>query len=695
MPPKTYSVTKQANHLSELKEVLLQIARADIQTDKGIIPVNVLMDSGSQLSFISSSLASQLPKAQGFVDLTINALQSSVAQMYPQHQLTINCQDGTSINIDGVEIQNILPPLDTSAWHQGAELFPSKDLSVYTQDKVVIDLLIGGDQLHHFMTSEPPERRESLISFETVLGPTLLGPLPSSSMKKKVSAASLVEATPPKEQLGCFSTTTHEKQIDEAMNQFLQNISEEEKESKREETQEILDRFYSEIKFANNVYSVPLLWKREHPPLPTNQHLATTWLLSLKKKLLKDGLYHAYNSDVERQVAEDSIEFVGKLSSENTSPGHHFLPHFPVLRPNHPTTPLRIVFAANCGKVSLNDCLDEGPSLINDLTSLLRRFRTGRVGFSGDLRKAFNSLEIKEEDRPKLQFLWFDEHGDIVVFRHKRVQFGPTCSPFLLFATLNYHLLHADNAVALQLISEFYSDNLVGSTDHELTCLNHLTQAIDILKKGNFNLRNCRTNSKTINEKLKTMGKLDDSNILKILGLQWNTDSDTLSFSKINPISSPLTKRKLLAFTASLFDPMGLLIYASAPCMAFVTKLWALNYEWDEELTPELAEEWAPLQDKAIDASSTIIHRHHPLDPARAIKVCVFTDSSDLSAAAVASSRGRKTQDLQPDKNERCHHTEKRTSWCSTRCQIGRKIDEELRKCVPQDGIPPVLRLNN
>ena len=249
-----------------------------------------------------------------------------------------------------------------------------------------------------------------------------------------------------------------------------------------------MQTFYSEITFHNNVYQVPLLWKQNHPPLPTNYHMARSWLTSLKKKLKKDGHYDHYHADVKRQLQEDSIELVGKVTAENTSPGHHFLPHFAVHRPHHPMTPLRIVFAANCGKVSLNDCLDEGPSLINDLTSLLRQFRTGKVGYSGDLRKAFNSLEIKEADHAKLQFLWFDEEGNIVVF--------------LLFATLNYHLLHADSEVALKIITEFYSDNLVGSTDDELACLNYLTQGIDILQRGNFNLRNCRTNSVSVNEKL-------------------------------------------------------------------------------------------------------------------------------------------------------------------------------------------------
>ena len=337
-----------------------------------------------------------------------------------------------------------------------------------------------------------------------------------------------------------------------------------------------------------------------------------------------------------RQLKEGIIEELGPPTPENTSVGHHFLPHFAVLRPHHKTTPLRVVFAANAGKVSLNSTLMEGPSLLNDLTTLLRQFRTRKFAMTGDLRKAFNSLEIHEEDRRHLQFFWYNDQGELRVFRHKRVQFGPSCSPFLLFATLNYHLMATATDTALSLISKFYSDNLLTGTDDELHGLTYITEAIDILATGGFNLRDCRSNSSVINKKLQDIGKLNDESTMSVLGLTWDSHHDTLSFQEAQRVQRPLTKRKCLSFTAGIYDPLGLLIYATSPCMSFITKLWSQELDWDDILNPDLCEEWASLEEKAILASKTVLKRFHPFNPDKEVNLCIFSDSSEKSAAALA-----------------------------------------------------------
>jgi len=59
-----------------------------------------------------------------------------------------------------------------------------------------------------------------------------------------------------------------------------------------------------------------------------------------------------------------------------TSTQHYYIPHHPVIKDNSLTTKLRVVFDASCKSstgLSLNDCLMVGPTLQQDLFSILLR----------------------------------------------------------------------------------------------------------------------------------------------------------------------------------------------------------------------------------------------------------------------------------------------------------------------------------
>ena len=71
--------------------------------------------------------------------------------------------------------------------------------------------------------------------------------------------------------------------------------------------------------------------------------------------------------------------FVEKVS--NTAPHHnvHYILHHPVQK-DSPTTLIRIVYHCSCKaalyQASLNECLQPGPPLLNDMSAILLRFRT-------------------------------------------------------------------------------------------------------------------------------------------------------------------------------------------------------------------------------------------------------------------------------------------------------------------------------
>jgi len=119
---------------------------------------------------------------------------------------------------------------------------------------------------------------------------------------------------------------------------------------------------------------------------------------------------------------------------------------------------------------SLNQCLEKGPNLLELIPSILLRFREDRIGVVSDIRKAFQMIEVAEEDRDFLRFLWWEtaECKSLKVYRHKRVVFGVNCSPYLLGAVINHHLdgvKENDRAVAEKLRKAFYVDNCVTSVN--------------------------------------------------------------------------------------------------------------------------------------------------------------------------------------------------------------------------------------
>ena len=111
--------------------------------------------------------------------------------------------------------------------------------------------------------------------------------------------------------------------------------------------------------------------------------------------------------------------------------------------------------------------------MTNKLIEMLMRFRVHDVVLTGDITKAFLQLEVGEEDRDYLRFLWYDENGVLKTYRFTRVPFGLRCSSFLLNATLRYHILKLygseGNSDLLQLLLKSYyvDDWLVGAKTPE------------------------------------------------------------------------------------------------------------------------------------------------------------------------------------------------------------------------------------
>ena len=244
----------------------------------------------------------------------------------------------------------------------------------------------------------------------------------------------------------------------------------------------------------------------------------------------------------------------------------HYLPHRPIVRSNRETTKVRPVFDASSkekGGRSLNDFLYSGPSLICRIFDIIIRLCFKKIVLLADIRQAFLNIEIREEDRDLLRFLFFDknDHSKIKTYRFKRGCFGVTSLPFMMCATIQYQMncLKKDQPDLLQLIEQFlrdlYMDDVVTAVDDFIEGANFYDFAKKSMASAGFELRKWYSNSAEL-RKYMSCEEESGTKSRKVLGLSWNTD-DKFVFDLVEMVeyaaSLPLTKRAILRFGAKFF----------------------------------------------------------------------------------------------------------------------------------------------
>ena len=76
---------------------------------------------------------------------------------------------------------------------------------------------------------------------------------------------------------------------------------------------------------------------------------------------------------------------------------------------------------------------------------------------------------------------------------------------------------------------------------------------------------------------------LDDTSIKQALGILWNPKMDTLQI-KVSDRETPMTKRGILSYTSSIFDPLGILSPIILEPKLIIQSLWKEKVDWDDEI---------------------------------------------------------------------------------------------------------------
>ena len=153
---------------------------------------------------------------------------------------------------------------------------------------------------------------------------------------------------------------------------------------------------------------------------------------TLVRKLERSGKINEYDKIIKEQLDRVIIE-----RAPDTVVGKEcYIPHKPVIREKAEGTKLRIVHDASArvqdDAPSLNECLNPGPSLQNQIWCVLVRGRFNPVALTADVKQAFLQVRIFDEDRDALRFHWLKDQKskEVETFRFTRALFGLVPSPF-------------------------------------------------------------------------------------------------------------------------------------------------------------------------------------------------------------------------------------------------------------------------
>ena len=321
-----------------------------------------------------------------------------------------------------------------------------------------------------------------------------------------------------------------------------------------------------------------------------NESLALKAVDRLYSRLDKNPeLYDSYHSVFEEYKNLGIIEEIPLHDIVNQNPIYYMI-HFPVIK-EFSSTKIRPVFncsASSYNGISLNDCLESGPSLNPDLCEIILRYRRYPIAVSSDITKAFLQISVVEEDRDVHRFLLKND-DDIKHYRFRRVPFGNTSSPFILNATIKHHLEnYPSNPVVDELKVDTYVDNFLTGANTVAEALSKYSEAHSIMSKANMDLTKVVSNSQVITDIYGSNTFEFKNGELSILGLNWNPVEDVFKFKPIELHSDVnVTKRVVLSVLAKIFDPIGYLSPYVMYGKLLFQDIWKEGLNWDSELPDE------------------------------------------------------------------------------------------------------------
>jgi hypothetical protein len=570
---------------TESRASLYQTAKVLVRGSKGQVQATVLLDCGSDRTYIKQGLAQKVgAKWIGSRQFTYAPFGGGKSTKHRNlHEIdlcSILCKN-ESVRVQAISVQEITVPIVRQELPRSMESkirhLKFAD-NIFDPGSIDVDILVGLDHYWSIVGQDSIKLDDQLVAQDTLFGYVVSGSYRTET-ECDIHVTSISHTL--------FTLTSNSDMPDCRQFWELDAIGIGPSDKGRTEQHPTLEKFLSSVKFDQGRYSVNLPWKADkRSQLIDNYDVAKSRLNGLLRRLDKNpSLKEAYS-----RTLQDMKEraFIEEVHSRESPYPVQYLPHRPVVKEASTSTKIRPVFDASCkasNGLSLNDCLEVGPCLLPNLVEVLLRFRRWRFALSADITKAFLQIGLSEKDRDVHRFLWVVDN-QVRMFRFVRVTFGVNCSPFLLNASIKHHLgLYTESTVVQELKENLYVDDWLSGADREEEVQSLYQSAQSIMADAGMTLAKWNSNSKTFQDEIVSEG----NDYMKVLGVQWVSTDDVFCFQTLSlPDGIVATKRLLLSVIARIYDPLGFLSPYVMSAKIMFQQVWKLGLDWDDLLPSDL-----------------------------------------------------------------------------------------------------------
>ncbi|EGT60120.1 hypothetical protein CAEBREN_32382, partial [Caenorhabditis brenneri] len=530
-------------------------------------------------------------------------------------------------------------------------------------DGVCIDMILGNNILGHIRREQwrLPSGRvvDHTIFGDVVYPPITEGALvPQGSTTPRISVVDTVEGVHmmvmKSTSTDCVEQLEHEfrmdcvtkrpvsnyqldKQLERSWNLEILGLEPPENVAEKNKiNEELIEQFKkTAIRDESGRIHVALPFNGRERDLSDNYPVAATRLTKLLKNNINTyDLRREYDKIIKQQLESGIIEEV--VEDMNSSEPIFYIPHTVVIKEDSLTTKLRIVLDASShmkDENSLNDCLHAGPSILQPIVGILLRTRLSKYMIISDIEKAFHQVRIQSEFRNVTRFLWIrditkEPKGDnVVTYRFTRLPFGMSCSPFLLAITILLYLDMAPAEINNQIVENLYVDNVLLTTNNAEELRTMYSQLKNTFRNMHMNLREFLCNDEEVMESIPKEDKLSSATS-KLLGHVWNSEDDTIGIKIPSPPEGIPTKREIVAFSAQIYDPTGLVSPLGVLLKKLISLLWTLEVKWNEKVPAQLIPMWKGIAAQFSKSIYTIPRQIVSSYDYKAVKLVLFSDAS-------------------------------------------------------------------
>ncbi|XP_076765155.1 uncharacterized protein LOC143432262 [Xylocopa sonorina] len=487
--PNQAVINLQAQVSSEglLATAIVELVNAQGKT----ITCRAFLDAGSQANFVTERVASLLNLDRKLVDISILGVENITTDINHSVSATVKSRFSKySKRLDFLVLNRItraMPsiPVDRTKFEIPRNIILA-DPEFYKSSEV--DLLIGVKLFYKLLCvgQITLKNLSDVVLQKTQLGWIVAGEINGSSLQTR---------------LQCFCTSSTPSDANLTRFWELEEIPLKRVLSSEEQACE--NHFKDSIqRNSKGRYVVRLPFNNNKKNLGESRSVALRRFYFLEKKFQRDPA-----------LKEKYCEFLAEyhklnhmsLAEPNDTKNNFYFPHHAVMKPDSITTKIRVVFdgsAKTSSGTSLNDSLMVGPTIQDDLFSILNRFRSHRYAFTADIEKMYRQILVHPDDAAYQRILFRkNPEENIREFTLNTVTYGTSCAPFLAIRTL--HQLASDERAqhpmaATVLTRDFYVDDLLTGANTIQEAIALRDELIALLQKGGFPLRKWNSNNRLL-----------------------------------------------------------------------------------------------------------------------------------------------------------------------------------------------------